>query len=603
MNKLSNKELNAMLQNAFAGAAPDKADAIIGAARKDNRAPIYGITQTNTASVYRKSAALIAAGLVLVVGLIVLLTTIRSNTPYAVITVESDECIEITLNRDYRPLSFSGRNTASIRLARQIERCDQVETAIDGALDAMLENGNLSENNNTILITVDSPENGKELLKQSLAAARESFTDSDFNGAILTAVASDDKEVARISRRNRISVGKSEMVRDIVRKDRSQRTEYLCRLSVNELNLLSYSRSVIYDNIGVYGESRGCIPPQNAIDFVAGDFGDGNASVTATLSADQYGLVYSVTVRGKDGVYIYRVNAENGEILTVSQGDTLQAALTADQNNPTPAPSEKETAPTENTPSEPTRPTQNSRILTETAPTTAVSPTEAANNVTKPEPTEAKQQKLTTAKQQKPTTKPQPAVQKPTTKPQPATQKPTQAEKPTSAPATSPPTQAQEPAAFSSPDYYPSGGVQSGSPLTSSARRISVRRVVNGYNTYYDADSFPYAARGKQGGVSALVCNREQFVRLTGSTDSRFDDAYFKTHVLYVHMNRDAAYHWVKSIDAAYMDGGTLCIRNSEPVGYYITPESSKADQIYTVIYELNKSDLSDFVNMVEYTE
>ena len=99
------------------------------------------------------------------------------------------------------------------------------------------------------------------------------------------------------------------------------------------------------------------------------------------------------------------------------------------------------------------------------------------------------------------------------------------------------------------------------------------------------------------------MCNRKQFIRLTGTDDSRFDDSYFKTHALYIHMNRDANYHWIKSVKDAYMDGGTLCIGNNEPVGYYITTDSENPEQIYTVIYELNKSDLSDFVNLVEFTD
>ena len=68
-------------------------------------------------------------------------------------------------------------------------------------------------------------------------------------------------------------------------------------------------------------------------------------------------------------------------------------------------------------------------------------------------------------------------------------------------------------------------------------------------------------------------------------------------------MNRDVNYHWIKSVTGAYMNGGTLCIENSEPVGYYITTNASNPEQIYTVVYELNKSDLTDFTNMVEFTD
>ena len=125
-----------------------------------------------------------------------------------------------------------------------------------------------------------------------------------------------------------------------------------------------------------------------------------------------------------------------------------------------------------------------------------------------------------------------------------------------------------------------------------------MRRVYNGYDTYYDSQSFPYAAQGTQGGITALVFNTAQFRALTGTDDSRFDDAYFRTHALYVYMNRDAAYHWTKSVDNAYVDGSVLYIEDAEPVGRYVGDQETK---IHTVIYELNKDDLRPFTNMLEF--
>ena len=167
---------------------------------------------------------------------------------------------------------------------------------------------------------------------------------------------------------------------------------------------------------------------------------------------------------------------------------------------------------------------------------------------------------------------------------------------------TSPPTEPpkREPAVFAANDFIriASGN---GSP-SSGARQVALRRIINSYNTFYDDAHFPYSPAGQQGGITALVCNREQLYRLTGSADSRFDDSYFAEHVLYVYMNRDISYHWTKSVESAYMDGGVLYFKNSEPVGYYIPQGSENANRIYTVVYELDKSELSDFVSAVEYT-
>lgn len=572
MARHSNKQINEILRTAFMDAAPDRIENIIGAAGKDNRVPTYSITQKNYTHSYLKRAGVIAAAIVVVAGVILLLTTIHNRTPYASITVESDECVEILLNRDNRPLSVSGRNNAAIRLAREIDNADSIEAMIDSTLDTMLEGGHLGEDNNTILITVDAPADGENLLKDSLKAAKASFHESEFNGAILSTLASNDKRVGSISKRHNISVGKAEMVNDIVRADHSFSTELLCRLSVGDLNLLSMYRSIRYDNIGVFGVSRGCIAPDLAVRYVSDDLGFAGTNADISLDADRYGLIYTITVTTDGGVFIYRLRADSGEILAVSQGGNRQEALMTDADRSAPTSGDKSDSPT-------TEATESAQtpytIITRQTPEEILIPAE---------PTEAKKTPTTAPKKTEPTVKPAP------------TQAPKK-ETETSAP------KKLEPEIFTSDSYYTyNKGIQEGSPLSAASRQIAIRRIANGYDTYYTRENFPYSPAGQQGGISALVCNRQQFIALTGTDDSRFNDRYFSTHALYIHMNRDASYHWIKSVQGAYMDGGTLCIENSEPVGYYIT-DSEDVERIYTVIYELNKSDLKDFVNLVEYAE
>ncbi len=247
-----------------------------------------------------KPAAAIAAALVIIIGALVALTVVHNNKPYATVSVESDECLEITLNRDSRPLSIQGADNAGKRLAQRIEKGADLSEAIDNILDGMRESGSLSEGSNTVLITADAPENAEALLGDSFEAARNSFTDSRYSGAILTTVASDDKEILRMSRRYHISVGKAEMIADILQKDKTYSTQMLSRLSVNDLNLFSMFRRIRYDNIEIFGTSRGCIAPEEAIGYVSAQAGFTDASATATLGVDRYGLLPLRQHHGKD---------------------------------------------------------------------------------------------------------------------------------------------------------------------------------------------------------------------------------------------------------------------------------------------------------------
>lgn len=570
MAKLKNKDITEMLRTAYTDTSPDKADEILSAAGKKNDAPTFSLVQENPRGKYLRRGAMAAAVIFVIAGLILTLVMIRRNTPYATVTIESDECVEITLSSDLRPLSVSGKNSAAIRLAREIKG-DHVADVVDNTLDRMLSSGHLSEDNNTVLITVDVPENAEGLLDDALDAAVDSFDDSDFSAAILTTVASDDKDVQRISRRCRISVGKAEMVCDIIRQDRSFSTEALSRLSVNDLNFLRSYKGLVYTDIGVMGESHGCIAPDTAVSFVAADLGDSAATGNASLCADMSGLYYSVTAHSGDKVYIYRLSA-SGEILSISQGADLQTAQMADSKANEPS-TEKQSDPSQKA-TEAAGASGGYQTIITTIENTPESPaTEGKASADKP-------QSPTTAK---PTEKKQSATSAP---------KPTTTPKPTEA--------ARESEILTAKQYYRSSGIADVQP-PSGKQEIGIKRIGNGYDAFYSAEDFPYTPAGSQGNIAALVCNTDQLRSLIGRDDSRFNDSYFSAHALYIYMSRDVSYHWIKTLDAAYIDGGTLYLENSEPVGYYLSADDP--ERIYTVIYELNKSDLTTIINLVEYTE
>lgn len=615
MNKLNNRELTELLKNTLADAAPDQKESIIKAAENHSPAVTVSVTQENTRGVYIKRAALIAASFLIVFGAILALIRIDANKVYSTVMIESDTCVEIALNRARRPVSINAVDNAAAKLAQKIDRGTSLSQAVDNILDTMQENGNLSEDDNTILITADDPEDASDLLKESFTAAKESFHEADYSGAILTTIASDDKKVNQLSHRHHISVGKAEMIRDIIKTDSSLSAALLSRLSVNDLNLLTSFRRIRYQDIDIFGTSRGCMDPSDVISYVCMEAGASPDNAVITLGVSQYGLVYSVTVYGDGRVYIYRLDAENGEVLAVSQGKDLETAQMADRNTPTPAPSDKKKASSPTTKATSATDPENRPMNADSAQTVdqpaASSPNASPTTPALDRSSGNAESPAKKGRAESPSTLKKQKQSSPTTAPrseQVANPAPTTAPQPTAAPqqtsTTAPTPSKPEPYIFTSDSYLRyNGGIASSSPLTSAAKRISIRRILNGYNTFYDNSDFPYSPAGKQGGISALVCNREQFYRLTGSRDNRFDDTYFKTHALYIHMNRDVTYHWIKSVTGAYMNGGTLCIENSEPVGYYITTNAANPEQIYTVVYELNKSDLTDFVSMVEYTD
>ena len=559
---MKNKDIEKMLFSAFADAVPDKADDIIKkAASKRNPGALMSVDQVDRRQRYLHYAAMAAAALVLIVGVTLAVSLIRSREAAGTVTVEGAECYEIELNRDNRPLSVSGRDSAAKQTARLIGNdYNTLDEAVDRILDTMLEAGSLNDDCNTVLITVSLDEKPELQLDIAVDAARQSFDEAGFNGAVLGTVAKNDKEVLNISRRNTVSVGKAEMVRDILAADGSFNAAALCRLPINELNLISVYRRIQYASISVRGTSHGCISPENAAELALTYMDTPGADANAVLRCDDAGLYYAVTVMRWDGAYTCRLSAVTGEMLA---DDTLTA-------------SEPQTGP-DRTATDPTASVTQHPAAVSGSPTEQVPPTATPQPTSVPRPTGS------------PTTPPKP-TEAPSTKPT-TTPKPTDAPRPT-------PTE-PEPDIFTRSMYYRcTSGVQTADILPATASKVTLRRVSSGYDVYYTDETFPYSAKGVQGGITALVFNTAQFRSLTGTDDSRFSDEYFRTHVLYVYMNRDAEYHYTKSLTAAYMDAGTLYMENAEQIGRYVGDQETK---IHTVIYELNKDDLRSFTNMIEF--
>ena len=545
---MKNKDVEQLLFSAFTDAAPDKADEIIKkASAKKMPGALMSLDQVNYRQRYIHYFTAAAAAIVLIAGIILTVVISNNNKAVGTVTVEGVECYEIELDRSNRPLSINGRDSAAKQSVRLIRKdYDTLGEAVDHVLDTMLDTGSLNEDCNTVLITVSLEDKSEEQLAISIDAAKDSFEDADFDGAILGTVASNEKEVLSISRYNSVSVGKAEMVRDILAVQSSVRASALCRLSINDLNLFSLYYKIPYETISVFGVSHGCITPEEAAELALRYLKEPSAAAEAILGCDETGLLYTVTVKNKDEVKVCRLSATTGELIP----EDVPAA--------TESPSET--------------------VIPSTEPT-----------VPETKPAEADKTEPPTSVREIP-----PETQQPTT-----AQQPTSAPKPTPKPTSAPKPTEPEPDIFTRAAYYRyTAGIYGSEILPSGAKQISARRIFNGYDTYYDSGSFPYSAQGTQGGITALVFNTTQFRNLTGTDDSRFDDAYFRTHAMYVYMNRDADYHWTKTIDAAYVNGSVLYIEDSEPIGRYVGDQETK---IHTVIYELNKDDLRSFTNMLEF--
>ena len=318
MNKLNGKKINALLRETFEQHTPDCADQIIRAASGKNAAPTVSVVQEPSRISYIRRGAAIAVAAALIFSLIAAAIVIRNNEPYATVTVESDVCVAISLNRAYKPIEIRAESASAEPIVQNIAESHTLEDSVDSILDRMLENGNLSEESNTVLITANAPENADALLNAAYAAAKKSFEESRYRGAILTAVASHDEDILDLARRYHISVGKAVLVAEIHNKEQRYDAKLLSRLSVNDLNLLTTYRRIRYERIGIYGVSRSGMTPDDAIALAKENAGMDDATASVTVDLGDSGLIYCVSVRSGNHVYQCCMNAGSGDVIGVT---------------------------------------------------------------------------------------------------------------------------------------------------------------------------------------------------------------------------------------------------------------------------------------------
>lgn len=542
---MTNREMGRELYRAFESATPDVWDRI--QERTDEPPTALGRRMHIIQGQVIKRTALIAASILVIAGVMLSLLAMITGGELAAVTVDTYGAVKMSLSRSSRPLSIvAGDRAGSAILDGYGNRSDTPQQAIDSLLAYMIKTGTLCDEDNTVLLTIEGDEDAEDELHGTLLdAALGCFSAERFDGAVLVHIATDDEDVRRLSEHHGISVGKAQMIADILDALPSERASMLAGLSINDLNLIACSVELSFTDITVVGTSSesGRIGADDAVRAALSDAGLQEArGIRVRYGADDSGLVYVVTFENGGRVYEYRVTADTGEVLGTRTSDGGGVTTTHDVSAATAA-----TSPTVSGISS----TEQARVIeyiTATAATAADTP--------------AVQQPI------------QPAAPDSTVLPAPAE------------------TAAAEPAIFSASSYLRVTDT-SGAPPTLSD--IAFCRISSGYDTFYDADSYPYA-----GEMCAAVFNTRQLYSLLGVTGG-YTDAYFASHALLILMECEDNLHWARGIATIGISGDTLYVGETERVGVFSSQNSGGV--VNTLVYELDRSDLSSVREAVKYTK
>ena len=291
---MTNRELKQRIQTAFVNASPPSLpDDVIAACvpSEETEEPLR-----RPVALWRPMVAAAAVLALIVTGAALLL----NQTPSVAMTVSLDVNPSITLEVDDHD-AIVAVNTlnddGSVVVGEQEWTGVSAETVVGILVDSMVQNGYLSENANSILISVDSAdETHAAALEQKLATAAQSHLTA-FEGAVLSQTLTADEALTQKAAQYGISLGKAMLIERIVELDPLKSFDDLANLSINDLNLICRTSQMPGVNASGNASDKSYIGRDAATDAALA-----HAGITA---AQAVGL--DVELDCEDGVMCYEV--------------------------------------------------------------------------------------------------------------------------------------------------------------------------------------------------------------------------------------------------------------------------------------------------------
>ncbi len=319
------KEINERLNRAFAAATPDNFEAI----KKDcppkpeKGEPVAMTTKTKRPA-WIKWTVGAAAALMLIAGGLLGYRVYRADYSVAsTVALEVNPSLEIKVNEKESVLDVIPKNEdAKVVIGDMNFKGSSLEVTTNALIGSMLRNGFLNNSSNSILVSVESrsAEESAVLEQKVTKEINGVLTADNFTGSVLSQTIQPDDTARQIADAYGITVGKAQLIEQIIRLDPRYSMEDLAGLSINELNILQGANGLTLPQVGVQGTASDTA-------YIGGEAAKSAALQRAGLSESQvthmkvtmdfeFGvMVYEVEFRCNGMEYDYDINATTGEVV------------------------------------------------------------------------------------------------------------------------------------------------------------------------------------------------------------------------------------------------------------------------------------------------
>lgn len=340
---MRDEQLEKRIAEAVDHAAPDVLDRILSSydEQKGNVISMNEIINTNTSSKKNKSRwaplAAVAAALALCVSVFGFNVWKAGSAVDSVVMLDVNPSISLTLNTREEVISANALNEeAQVVLGDMDLRGTDLNVAVNAIIGSMLQNGYLSDLQNSILVSVENADQQRsaQLQAEISSAISASFGSSGVTASVLSQTVTETDELTQLAQEYGISVGKAALIQEVVAQDPTLQAASLAPLSINEIALISSSRNLTSTTVAQTGTAsdKAYITRDAALEAALAYAGVAAADVSWSeieFDSDDGIMVYEVEFAAGTVKCECDVNARTGEIVKfereimgTSQGNT-----------------------------------------------------------------------------------------------------------------------------------------------------------------------------------------------------------------------------------------------------------------------------------------
>lgn len=184
----------------------------------------------------------LAAGLCLILGGGLGVRNYQVNhTVDATVSLDVNPSVEIKINQKERILDVIPLNEDGRTIVGDMDFSgSSLDVAVNAIIGSMLQNGYLNELANSVLISVDNndPVRGMALQERLADEVNKLLQTDSFRGAVLSQTVVKSDELQQMAEQYGITLGKAQLIQEILGKNSLHTFDELAPLSINELNIL-----------------------------------------------------------------------------------------------------------------------------------------------------------------------------------------------------------------------------------------------------------------------------------------------------------------------------------------------------------------------------